>query len=187
MNRIIQRYAAALFELAEEQKKVKAYQSDVQQILEVYKTNSDFVFFMNHVMINREEKKNLFREIFAQSVSQYSLSFVFLMIDKERYRIIPEVLQYFKQLCNEYLDIRSGIVYSVRKLDEKEMHRAELLASKQLNAQVELENQIDDTLIAGIKIVVNDMVIDGTVKNRFEALHSNLLYESGCADEFKTR
>ena len=45
---------------------------------------------------------------------------------------------------------------------------------KKLNHKIELKNIIDERLIGGVRVVINDHVFDGSVKFKLETLKNNL-------------
>ena len=78
-------------------------------------------------------------------------------------------------MCNHYLHIKEGIIYSTEILSHEQIKKVEDKLSKIINAKVELTNQIDEKLIGGIKVIVDEKVFDGSIKNKLEKLKSTLI------------
>ena len=81
----------------------------------------------------------------------------------------------FIKNCNESLNVKDGIVYSVNPLDQNQMLKIENAISVKLNCKVELVNVIDEKLIGGVKVQVEDKIFDGSIKNRLENLKNTLI------------
>ena len=53
--------------------------------------------------------------------------------------------------------------------------KVEKVIEAKLGSQVELENVIDERLIGGVKVIVEDKIFDGSVKNKVERLKESLI------------
>ena len=85
-----------------------------------------------------------------------------------------EILNDFNTKCNDKQNILEGTIYSVIELNEDQISRIEQVISKKLDKKVELKNEINSSLIGGVKVVINDMVFDGSITNRIESLKNSL-------------
>ena len=56
--------------------------------------------------------------------------------------------------------------------------RIEQAMAKRQGQNLELTNRVDPRLISGIKVVIGNEVIDGSMKSKIESLKSELLKES---------
>ena len=59
-------------------------------------------------------------------------------------------------------------------MDKKEIERIETAIAKKIGQKVELTNKIDESLIGGFKVAINDFVFDYSLKNKLELLKNNL-------------
>ena len=168
-------YATPLFELAVEENSVESYASDFKLIQEIVVDDQEVFSFFTHFNIDKDVKKATLDEAFKENVSIYILNFLKLLVDKNRMHSLPEIAEAFHELMNQYLGIEEGIVYATMPLDESEISRLEEVLSKRMNKTVHLTLQIDSSLIGGIKVVINDHVIDGTIKNKMTLLKQELL------------
>ena len=78
-------------------------------------------------------------------------------------------------IYNTRLDIEEGIIYSTIKLNEDEINKISEALTKRTSKKVELKNQIDESLIGGVKIVIKDRVYDSSIKYKLEQLKSSLI------------
>ena len=61
-------------------------------------------------------------------------------------------------------------VTSASKLDEDQLSRLKEMLEKKLNKTLELEVQVDPSLIAGIKVQASDLVMDNTLVAKINAM-----------------
>ncbi|MDD6468138.1 MAG: F0F1 ATP synthase subunit delta [Erysipelotrichaceae bacterium] len=177
MNSVTARYAEALFELAQEENKIDLWQQQMDLVQQVIEKNPQIIRILSHSKIEQEEKKSIIEQVFA-SLDRPVFNFLRLLVDKGRINYIQEISLAFHRMCNESKGIQEGVVYSAYPLDRSEVQMLEEAVSKKLNQKVELKTKLDDRLILGAKIVVDDKVIDGSLKNRMEMLRTSLLKES---------
>jgi len=70
------------------------------------------------------------------------------------------------------------MVYSARPLTEKEHAEIGDAISGKLGKAVEITNRIDESLLAGTRIFINDRVYDSSLKAKVRSLKEELLKES---------
>ena len=85
----------------------------------------------------------------------------------------------FNTLCNEAKNVSEGIVYSVNELSAEQKDAIEAAVGKKLGVTLDLTNRLDANLISGVKVVVGDNVIDGSLQHRITSLKSELLKKAG--------
>ncbi len=177
MKKIASRYAVALFDLAIEQNQLDAYQQQLAWINDVFKDDTVFQFF-GSAKIGSSKKKDVLVTIIKEHVDNYIINFLFILIDKRRMSLIHVIAKEFHSICNKHKNIQEGIVYSIRKLANEEIEHIEKSVGEKLDSKVELRNHINPRLLSGVKIVIGDTVIDGSLQAKMTQLKSQLLKES---------
>jgi ATP synthase, F1 delta subunit len=177
MNSVSTKYAEALFDIAKEEDRIDVWQKQIKDVSDCFSEYPELKRIFSHVKIEESEKKQLVKELFSQ-VDKTVLNFLQLLADKNRLSNIMEITTEFNHLCNLHNNIEEGIVYSAYPLQETEMKEITQAISKKLGKKVQLKPKIDGSLVLGIKVVVNDKVIDGSLRNRIDMLRNTLLKES---------
>lgn len=175
MDSLANRYAYALWSLAEEENLVAEYQEKVQKVYEILKANPDYLRILSSQFLKQEEKHQMVEEAFASLACPHIVSFIEVIMDHHRVHEIFPILQAFHSLCNDSRGIQEGIVYSVIALSPEQMEAITKAISKKMHRQVELKNEIDERLIGGIKVVVHDHIFDGSIQHKVTSLKQNLL------------
>lgn len=178
MEQVSQRYASALFELANELKVADKWQEQMRYVKAVFNSDKTLLKVLTHYRIAKEDKKSIISNVFNDKLDKDLLNFLLLLIDKKRISNIMGIANTFNSLCNEAKNIKEGLVYSMSALDSDDKKRIEAAVSTKLGYQIELHNKLDYNLINGVKVVVGDVVFDGSMRHRLDSLKSELLKES---------
>ena len=101
-------YGDALFELAVEENKIDVLLEEIQQLGKILAENEDFGRLMNHPKVIKEEKIEVARNVFEGRISEELLGFLTIIISKDRYKEIDQILDYFVSKVKEYKGIEIG-------------------------------------------------------------------------------
>lgn len=177
MESVHKSYAVALFELANEAKQLEIYQEEAKAISNILKDNKEFIELLNNQFVNKDDKKELLDKVFKNKINSMMLNFLKLLVDKQRFNLTIEIFKTFNSLANEYRGIEEGILYVASKLDEDKIKAIEAKIAQKINKKVELSTVIDSSLIGGFKVIISDLVIDNSIKNKLESLKNDLVEE----------
>ena len=175
MNELASRYAEALFALAKENDTVKEKKEEVESLLTVLEDNPDLTGFFRAIKVTASEKKAFIDQVFGPIFDQDMIHFLKLLIDKGRIYSLREMLLAYIEKANEDLGIQVATVYSARKLKEEDMKRIQDALEIKTKKHIQLRNQLDESLIAGIKVVVGNNITDVSMKHKLEEMKQSLL------------
>lgn len=174
MDIIAGRYAESLFALAVEENNVAAYKKDMEKVQAVFEDES-FVQFFSHVSLKDDVKKEVLEKSFKNQVSEYVYHFLMLLIDKRRIRYILGICEQFQCLCNEYLGIKVGKLLTPYELSPKEITKIEKAMSLKVDKTVQLRQVIDESLIGGVRVEIENRVYDDSLSYKLESMKKELL------------
>jgi F-type H+-transporting ATPase subunit delta len=98
-----------------------------------------------------------------------------LLAEKDRIGALPEIARQFDALKAERENKVRVTVTSASGVDSDQADKISSALSKKLGREVELEIEIDASLIGGAIIQAEDMVIDDSVRTRLKRLTSSLI------------
>ena len=179
MDSVASRYAIALLSIAKEENKVNEYVNEVENLLNIFESNSDLVLLLKDFGLSKDEKKETLSLCFENKLNEYILNLLYVLIDNKRGNYIVDVCNEFVRIGLNELNIKRGIVYSTIKLTLKQLKGMESKISKMLNANVTLRNIIDENLLGGFKIQVEDYILDDSMKYRLEKLKETITLKKG--------
>lgn len=169
-------YGDALFELAVEEGKIDVLLEEIEQLQKILAENADFGSLMNHPKIIKEEKIEVAKTVFEGRVSEELLGFLTIIISKDRYREIDEILKYFVAKVKEYKGIGIATVTTAVPLKDSQCKEVEkkLLDTTQYKS-MEINYDVDGSLIGGMVIRIGDRVVDSSIKTKLSELQKDLL------------
>ena len=169
-------YGDALFELAVEESKVDVLLEEIQQLQEILKENSDFGKMMAHPKIIKEEKLQVAENVFKGRISNELMGFLLIIISKDRYQEIDEILEYFVTEVKKYKGIGVATVTTAVPLKEEQCKKIEqkLLDTTDYK-KMEMHYQVDAALIGGMVIRIGDRVVDSSISTKLNELQKELL------------
>ncbi len=169
-------YGDALFELAKEQDKLDGLAKEVKLVQTVLAQNPEFSKLMNHPKVGKDEKLQVVKEVFETRVDKELVGFLRLVVEKDRYGEIDEILTYFTDRVKEEKGIGVAYVTSAVKLSEiqKKLVEEKLIETTDYK-EMEMNFSIDEELIGGLVIRIGDKVVDSTVKTKLNELTKQLM------------
>lgn len=164
-----------MFELAME-RGPEEFMTQIVQLSDVLSQNPDLDKLMKHPGIAKQEKSRVLEEIFGKYVSAELMGFLKLIVAKERYKDLPDILQYFIVRMKEYQKIGTAHVTTAKALsDEQKAQVEKRLLDTTVYEAVEVDYQVDESLIGGMVIRINDRVVDSSIKTKLNDLTKQLM------------
>lgn len=173
MNQVISNYAQAFFDIAKKNNAVSSYKKELDDVFSILNSIDNSKEFFISVGISKNEKKELLDNSFRGKINNNTLNFLKLLIDKNRFNILNQIVHEFHRLCNVDLNIKEGIIEVPRILNDEDIKRLEESLSD--NNRVVLIQKVNKSLISGFKIVFDDEVIDNSMKEKIRRLNSKLM------------
>lgn len=169
-------YGEALFELAVEEGKTDCFEQEISAILQILNENPEFIKLLEHPRITREEKLQIIEEVFGKEADKEILGFLNIVVAKERSRELIPILQYFLDEVKAMNGV--GVCYVTTPMELKSAQK-EAVVRKLLETtaykQMEMHYAIDETLIGGMVIRINDRVVDSSIKTKLSDLEAGLM------------
>lgn len=174
MLEISLRYGSALFSIALEQNKVKEWQIEIKELINLLEDNQDFVMLLSSQFLSLDKRKQIVDETIKFDDEELN-SFIKVIIDNNRSEYLIDILYAFNTLCNEHQGIVEGLLYSVTPIEKTQIQLIEKSLSEKEKRKVELRNLIDKSLIGGLKVVIEDRVYDDSIKYHLVKMKTTLM------------
>lgn len=169
------RYASALFELAKEHGQLQEIEKEVRAVREVFEENEPFRKLLKSPKLTIEKKQEILKNIFS-GLSTFTLNSLLLLTERHRDELIPRVCHAFIERVNDERGIADALVYSARPLSADESKAiSEVFAKKVGKRSLNIENIVDDGLLAGLKIRIGNSIFDSSLRGKLERLEKTLI------------
>lgn len=170
------RYALAIYEIAETANKVDEIYRELKIIMETYETNVEFKSFMNHPLIKAETKKSFIDKLFSSNFQEETINFIQYLIDKKRIdQIKAIVVEYMKDYYDKNHILVAEAIFAVAPTEEQLKNLAAKLNAKE-NKEIRLKTRIDKSILGGVIVKFGDKIIDASIKREIEAFRNNLQF-----------
>ena len=169
------RYALALYEIAEEKGKVDEFLNDLRSICDLIDNDKNFKEVIRHPQISTKKKKETFINIFKGKIDEELLSFLILLIEKDRISYIREKLNEMEKIHLERINtLKAVVITAVPMLDSEKEALKQKLEDK-YNKNIIMTTQVDKSILGGVFVRVGNDVIDGTIKSKLDEMKEIML------------
>lgn len=172
---IADRYAIALMDLAQKQDMFDKFDADLALVKETLNINNDLKDFLEHPLIQSNDKKEVIDRIFGNYVSVYTLNLIKLLIDKNRIFILSILADHYKALLNKKRNISTAQIITAIEIDEDTKNRVKEKLERVFNQTIEIETAVDKDIIAGMIVKIGDKVIDGSIRTKLETMKKQVI------------
>ncbi len=178
--KILRRYTLALYGVAEDTKKLDEVKKDADFIIGMLNESRDLLLFFSSPIINKLKKKKIAKMILGDSVSEVSMKFIDLLIERKRDNLMKFIFEDYLALRNERLGIMNVKIKTAVELSAKEKENMQKKIDELINLKSNPTFEIDKDIIGGFQISYKDTILDASIKSQLEKLHK--LYKSGDAE-----
>lgn len=174
-NKISLRYAKALFSLAREKAVLDRVNEDIDLIMNSLMAVPEFKLVLGSPVVKTSEKAVLFKETFAGKVNQITLSFLNLLLTNKRESYLESILRNFLDLYRKFKGFKLAVLSSALSLDDKTINQFRDLIRQKFNTEVDLSVSLNQDLIGGFILRVEDQQIDASVSSKLKELKQELI------------
>jgi F-type H+-transporting ATPase subunit delta len=176
-RKVTKRYVKGFLEAAHERNCVEGAEAALKNIDELLKQHREVAGFLYNPVISRMRKKKLLHELLGEGVPEIVKRFMDLIVDKKRERILELLYAEFEIAADELRGLVRARVKSGENLTAGQVETLRDTLGKMLDKKVELECEVDATLLGGLQVFLGTYVIDGSVTGRLERMQKYLLEE----------
>jgi len=166
-------YAEAVFKLADEGGTLADWSTALAMLAQVAE-NDRIQAAMDDPNQSAAQVAGLFLSILAGKLSGDMENFVRVMAENRRLGLLGEVRAQFEALKNAREGIVEADLQSAFELSEAQLSALVSALEKRTGRKVRAQVHIDKALIGGVRIIIGDKVIDGSMRAQLGALESAL-------------
>ncbi len=163
-KKIVKRYAKALAEFDED------FTYDLKTVLDALEKNKDLADFLNHPIVDINDRKDVLEKIFKDKVSAQVLDLTYVLLDNNRFSLFEAVCMSYKDALDEKNNVMKIDVISAVNLDEEDKEALFKKLQEKTRGKIILNYHTDESILGGLLLKAQDKVIDLSLKKRFENL-----------------
>lgn len=169
------RYALAIYEVAEKNGKVDEYLKDLRSICDLIENDKDFQQVIRHPQVNTTKKKQLFTDIFKGNIDNDLLSFMIVLIEKNRILFLKEKLNEMEKIDLERKNIVKGVVKTAIPLLPEELEKLKAIFEEKYDKTIIFSTEVDKSILGGVYVSIGNDVVDDTLKSKIDEMKEIML------------
>lgn len=170
---VAQRYAQALFALAEEQACVDAVGAELAAVAPLGR-DAAVLAFAGEPRIPAEKRAAVVLGALAGRVGELTVSFARVVLRHGRLKLLPAIATEFGKLVDRSRNRVRATVRSAVPLDARQQEDLIARLEKLTDREVVLETALDPALIGGLVVAADGWQVDGSVARAFRDLRERL-------------
>jgi len=173
-SEVIRAYARALFDLASASDAVDAADRSMKAVTETVQGSVELREVLLDDSVPGGKKREIIADLFSGADSPEAVAIAALVIERGAVRQLAEVYAAFSEIAEAERGIVVAEVVTVVPITDsiRELLKDKLSAA--LGKPVALREQIDDSILGGIRINVAGRVLDGTLLSQLDEMRTVL-------------
>lgn len=173
-SQISVRYAKALFQSASEQQLLDKVYVDMALLADVCRID-DFNYMLTTPSLKDSKKIQVADSVFRDRVSGISMALIRLVITNKREAYLPAIARNYRDFYRKSRGIKTASMVTAQEVDESVKERIKSLISKAYKAEVELTTLVDEEMIGGFILNIEDSQYDASVLSSLKKMKKQLL------------
>jgi F-type H+-transporting ATPase subunit delta len=174
-TRIARRYAAALMEVAEEARAVDRVAADLELIGATVRGARDLRLLLGSPVVSGARKKGVLDALFAARIARPTSLFLALLVQKQRERYLPDIVEQFAALRDERQGVVTAEVAAAVELSAAQQQELGRRLEQATKKRVRLRLRRDADIGGGVVVRIGDTVFDASVRHQLKVLRERLL------------
>lgn len=168
---IAERYATALFELAEDDRALNELENDVGRFATLHDQSDDLRAFLKSPIYSAEEQVRGIEAVLREAGIGGTVGNFFKVVAKNRRLFAtPEIIAAFRRLAAKRRGEVTAEVTSAEPLSEAHVAALKDALKASLGKDVTLDTKVDPSLIGGLVVKVGSRMIDSSLKTKLSSL-----------------
>jgi F-type H+-transporting ATPase subunit delta len=168
---LAERYAAALFDLADEQKALDEVANDLKRLRDMLRESADLRRLVRSPVLSRDEQGRAIGALAqAARLGRTTQNFLGLAARNRRLFAVPDMIEAFlAKLATRRGEVTAEVV-SAQPLTEAQRFRLDDQLRAAVGAKVAVDLRVDPSLLGGIIVKVGSRMVDASLKSKLHRL-----------------
>ena len=174
---VSKRWALALMELAQEDKKVSKEKvlSDLRMVAETIDSSEELSGVINNPSISTEEKQIVLCKLFQDKVMPIVYNFIFVLNLRKRVGLTGEIAKEFEKELDKIKNITHVAITSAIELKDERKEEIKSKVASKLNKEIVVDWGVDENIIAGLVFNIDETVVDNSIRHKLEDLSKEVI------------
>jgi F-type H+-transporting ATPase subunit delta len=174
-SEISSRYAKAFFKFASTHEHLEAFLEDFEALMPLLKKPSRFLNFFAAPHIEMETKRAFLKKHFKAKEDSQLLQFLLLLLEKRRFKCLPEIAYFFRKLAQEKLGILDVSMITAIPIDEETQEKVRRSLEERFQKKLQFKQSVNAKLLGGGVLMIGNKMIDNSIQGKLAKLRKHLL------------
>ncbi len=170
------RYARALFALAREEGRIEEVRRELDALGALLDTHAELAHAILRPLFPSVERRRVLRAVCERLGSSDTVRrFCSFLVDRRRVVELDAIRTAYGALADEAAGRMRARVVSASPLSDAQRERLRRALAERTGSQLELEIEVDASLLGGVVATVGGLVFDGSLRTQLDQLRSTLM------------
>ena len=170
MTQIGVNYGCALYELADSEKITAPIMEQLEVLDSSFSETPEFLRLLTTPNLSKEERCNVVDKSFRGKVHPYVLNFLKILTERGYAKYFSDCRKAYEDRYNEANGILPVQAVTALPLTQEQSQKLTQKLQTITGKTVKLQNTVDEHCLGGVRLCYNGVQVDGTVKNRLDAI-----------------
>jgi len=166
-------YAEAVFKLAQQSGALDPWSQQLAR-LAAAASNAEVVDLITDPRITEQQRVQLFLDALGGEAGSEVRNFLQLLAVNDRLLLLPEIARRYEEYKNDVQGVVDATIDSAYPLDDGQLSTLVADLERRFQRRIQPHVNVDANLIGGVKVVVGDTVIDGSVRGKLAEMSAAL-------------
>ena len=129
---------------------------------------------LGHPRIDRQALAQVVIDVAGDGIGGPARNLIRVLAENGRLGLVPEIVNQYERLRAEAENRLEVSVIAAQPLSDSQRERLRETLVRRFGREIELSDEVDETLLGGAIVRAGDFVIDGSVRGRLRQLASEL-------------
>ncbi|WP_093118506.1 F0F1 ATP synthase subunit delta [Salinihabitans flavidus] len=176
---IAERYAMAIFEIAQENKSLDKLEAGVDDLSAALSESEDLRDLLHSPIYRRDDQRAAILAVAKKmGLDAVLINALGLMAEKRRLFVLPQLVTRLRALIAEHKGEVTADVVSAKALTKTQTEKLAKTLKERIGKDIKINATVDDALIGGLVVKVGSKMIDTSIRSRLDSLQ-NAMKEVG--------
>ena len=168
---LAERYAAALFDLADERHALDAVAGDLRELRAMLQASGDLMRLLRSPVVSRDEQGKAIAALSARAgLAELTRDFLGVVARNRRLFAVPAMIEaYLKKLAERRGEVTAEVTVA-QPLDETRQAALTEQLRRAVGARVAVDIRVDPALLGGMIVKVGSRMVDASLNSRLQRL-----------------
>ncbi len=168
-------YSQALFSLAREGDAEAEILQGLKLVQKVFASTPDFALFLKAPSIAKDIRLSTIEKVFEGSLHKDLISVLSLLTKNGEIGLLDDLADHYERLYNNSQRLVHTVIKSAVELTSEQKNNLENQLKKSFSENLETEYIIDSSLLGGVRVEADGMVLDKSLKHRLKIIKEEVM------------